>query len=61
MAKFRRSPCGLGWTDHAFNRMRDKIVNGTMSIKIKNFDRKRRKISKLNDLLFHNQQCVIPF
>jgi hypothetical protein len=59
MSKFKRSPCNLGWTDHAFRRLRYRIKNDIPEPY--KHRRKRRLISKLREVLFHKASSDLPF
>lgn len=60
--KMKRKPCKLGWTDHAFRRLRLNFSKGIYTYKIKQRIKVKRFISTYNTILFRKPESnQMPF
>lgn len=62
MKKLKRSECSLGWTDHAYRRLQQRIKAGIpFGFSRRKLRRERKGISPFNEIVFHKQVKGLPF
>jgi len=61
MKKLKRTPCSLGWTDHALRRLSKKLKEGGQwNFPLRKTRKRRRYVSPFNEI-FHRESKGIPF